>query len=85
MKETTKKIYEELFERYPVLEGIKTNVLNIFEIVSNNTGKSCLSIFPFIKRASSLDETLLYLTIIKFYCAKRHQFCQLKRHSKTKI
>ena len=34
MKETTKKIYEELFERYPVLEGIKTNVLNMFEIVN---------------------------------------------------
>ena len=33
MKESTKKIYEELFERYPVLDGCKASVLNMFEIV----------------------------------------------------
>ena len=33
MKETTKKIYEELFERYPVLNGIKENILKAFEKV----------------------------------------------------
>ena len=30
MKETTRKIYEELFERYPNLNGIKENILNAF-------------------------------------------------------
>ena len=33
MKETTKKIYEELFERYPSLCGIKENVLKAFEAI----------------------------------------------------
>lgn len=33
MKETTKKIYEELFERYPSLSGIKENVLKAFEAI----------------------------------------------------
>ena len=38
MKETTKKIYEELFERYPVLENIKDSVLNAFTLI-----KECFS------------------------------------------
>ena len=33
MKETTKRIYEELFERYPVLSGVKESVFNAFEIM----------------------------------------------------
>lgn len=33
MKETTKKIYEELFDRYPSLSGIKENVLKAFEAI----------------------------------------------------
>lgn len=33
MKETTKKIYEELFERYPLLGGIKENILKAFEVI----------------------------------------------------
>ena len=33
MKETTKKIYEELFESYPSLSGIKENVLKAFEAI----------------------------------------------------
>ena len=33
MKETTKKIYDDLFERYPVLDCIKDNVLTAFEII----------------------------------------------------
>lgn len=33
MKETTRKIYEELFARYPVLARIKENVLNAFELI----------------------------------------------------
>ena len=33
MKETTKKIYEELFERYPSLSGSKENVLKAFEAI----------------------------------------------------
>lgn len=35
MKETTKKIYEELFERYPVLNGIKENILKAFEVIQS--------------------------------------------------
>ncbi len=33
MKESVRKIYEELFERYPVLERVKADVLNSFEIL----------------------------------------------------
>ncbi len=33
MKETTKRIYEELFERYPVLTPVQANILNMFEII----------------------------------------------------
>ena len=35
MKETTRKIYEELFERYPVLNGIKENILKAFEVIKS--------------------------------------------------
>ena len=35
MKETTKKIYEELFERYPALTLLKENVLNTFNIIKS--------------------------------------------------
>ena len=35
MKETTKKIYEELFERYPILTGVKENILKAFEILKH--------------------------------------------------
>ncbi len=35
MRETTKKIYEELFERYPVLSGIKENILKAFEVIKS--------------------------------------------------
>ena len=35
MKETTKQIYEELFERYPVLACVKDNVLNAFEMIKS--------------------------------------------------
>ena len=33
MKGTTRKIYEELFERYPVLNDIKENIVNTFEMI----------------------------------------------------
>lgn len=33
MKETTKKIYENLFERYPVLVNVKESIFNAFEII----------------------------------------------------
>ena len=33
MKETTKKIYDELFERYSALLCVKQNILNTFEII----------------------------------------------------
>ena len=35
MKETTKRIYEELFERYPVLSGVKESVRNAFEMIKS--------------------------------------------------
>ena len=35
MKDTTRKIYEELFCRYPSLCGIKENILNAFNIVKS--------------------------------------------------
>ena len=35
MKETTREIYEELFESYPILISVKESVLNSFEIVKN--------------------------------------------------
>ena len=33
MKDTTKKIYDELFERHPVLTSIKASILNAFELI----------------------------------------------------
>jgi D-sedoheptulose 7-phosphate isomerase len=35
MKETTRKIYDELFERYPVLTCVKENILNAFELLKS--------------------------------------------------
>ena len=35
MKATTKKIYDELFERYPALKGMKENVLKAFELIKS--------------------------------------------------
>ncbi len=35
MKETTKKIYDELFERYPALNVIKGSVLKAFELIKS--------------------------------------------------
>ena len=35
MKDTTKRIYEELFERYPVLTDIKESILNAFELIKS--------------------------------------------------
>jgi len=35
MKETTRRIYDELFERYAILESIKGNVLNAFEMIKS--------------------------------------------------
>lgn len=39
MKETTKKIYDELFIRYPVLSCVKDNVLNAFEMLKQTYEK----------------------------------------------
>lgn len=35
MKETTRKIYDELFERYPILQCIKQNILSAFELIKS--------------------------------------------------
>ena len=35
MKDTTKKIYDELFARYPVLTDIKESILNAFELIKS--------------------------------------------------
>ncbi len=35
MKETTKKIYDELLERYPALNDIKESVLNAFNLIKS--------------------------------------------------
>ena len=40
MKETTKQIYEELFTRYPVLSGVKENVLHAFELIKDTYQQS---------------------------------------------
>lgn len=40
MKESTRKIYEELFERYSMLNSVKENVLNTFEILSETYKKA---------------------------------------------
>ena len=39
MKETTKKIYEELLERYAVLHGVKENILRAFELLKETYEK----------------------------------------------
>ena len=35
MKDTTRKIYDELFQRYPTLSSIKENILNAFNIIES--------------------------------------------------
>lgn len=39
MKESTKKIYEDLFVRYPPLKGIKDNIFNAFGRMKETLGK----------------------------------------------
>ena len=70
MKETTKKIYEELFERYPVLEGIKTNVLNMFEIV-NETYQNGGTLYCAGNGGSSSDSEHIVGELLKSFKKKR--------------
>lgn len=35
MKETTRKIYNELFDRYSILNDVKDNILNVFELIKS--------------------------------------------------
>ena len=70
MKETTKKIYEELFERYPVLEGIKTNVLNIFEIV-NETYQNGGTLYCAGNGGSSSDSEHIVGELLKSFKKER--------------
>lgn len=70
MKETTKKIYEELFERYPVLEGIKTNVLNMFEIV-NETYQNGGTLYCAGNGGSSSDSEHIVGELLKSFKKER--------------
>ena len=70
MKETTKKIYEELFERDPVLEGIKTNVLNIFEIV-NETYQNGGTLYCAGNGGSSSDSEHIVGELLKSFKKER--------------
>ena len=70
MKETTKKIYEELFERYPVLEGIKTNVLNMFEIV-NETYQNGGTLYCAGNGGSSADSEHIVGELLKSFKKER--------------
>ena len=70
MKETTKKIYEELFERYPVLEGIKTNVLNMYEMV-NETYQNGGTLYCAGNGGSSSDSEHIVGELLKSFKKER--------------
>lgn len=70
MKESTKKIYEELFERYPVLDGCKASVLNMFEIVKT-TYQNGGTLYCAGNGGSSADSEHIVGELLKSFKKKR--------------
>ena len=70
MKESTKKIYEELFERYPVLDGCKAIVLNMFEIVKT-TYQNGGTLYCAGNGGSSADSEHIVGELLKSFKKKR--------------
>ena len=75
MKETVKKIYEELFERYPVLVGIKQNILNAFEI-TKNTYKNSGTLYCVGNGGSASDSEHIVGELLKSF--KKHRLIDEK-------
>lgn len=70
MKESTRKIYDELFVRYPVLDTIKENVLRVFEILES-VYKNGGSLFCAGNGGSSSDSEHIVGELLKSFKKKR--------------
>ena len=66
MKETTRKIYEELFDRYPSLIQIKENIKNAFDILKA-TYKQCGMLFCAGNGGSSSDSEHIVGELLKSF------------------
>ena len=70
MKETTIKIYEELFDRYPSLSDIKENILNAFEMI-NSTYQNGGTLYCAGNGGSSSDSEHIVGELLKSF--KKHR------------
>ena len=70
MQRTTRQIYEELFERYPVLVTIKPSVLNAFEILKA-TYKNNGTLYCAGNGGSSSDSEHIVGELLKSFKKKR--------------
>lgn len=71
MKETTKKIYEELFERYPSLTCVKESVINSFEILKQ-TFENKNELFVAGNGGSSSDSEHIVGELLKSFKKRRN-------------
>lgn len=79
MKETTKKIYEELFERYPALTCVKESVMNSFEILKQTYENKC-QLFVAGNGGSSSDSEHIVGELLKSF--KKHRKIDTETASK---
>ncbi|MBQ8229429.1 MAG: SIS domain-containing protein [Clostridia bacterium] len=70
MKKTTKKIYDELFERYASLNGIKKNILNAFEMIKT-TYKNGGTLYCAGNGGSASDSEHIVGELLKSFKKKR--------------
>ena len=70
MKETTRKIFEELFERYSVLINVRDNIMNAFEIICE-TYKNGGTLYCAGNGGSSSDSEHIVGELLKSFKKKR--------------
>ena len=70
MKETTKKMYHELFERYSILNNIQENILNGFELIKS-TYKNGGTLYCAGNGGSSSDSEHIVGELLKSFKKKR--------------
>ena len=75
MKETTKKIYDELFIRYPVLSCVKDGVLNAFEMLKQTYEKGGM-LFCGGNGGSSSDCEHIVGELLKSFKKRREVDCK---------
>ena len=70
MKDTTKKIYDELFDRYDCLAGIKEKILKVFELIKS-TYKNGGVLYCAGNGGSSADSEPIVGELLKSFKKKR--------------